>query len=68
MQEYRHRFRSELPYLYYQDLLNNLFRHPYIKIDYLRHGLGISRLTATKYLDLHDTHRLVKKYKLGIAG
>ena len=36
---------------YSQDLINNLFLHPYTKIDFLKDDLGVSRLTATKYLD-----------------
>jgi hypothetical protein len=43
MQEYKHRIRTELPKLYSQDLLNNLFRHPYTKIEYLQHDLSVSR-------------------------
>lgn len=34
-----------------QDLLNNLFRHPYTRIDFVMRDLGVSRPTATKYLD-----------------
>ena len=32
MMDYKHRIRAELPKIYSQDLLNNLFRHPYTKI------------------------------------
>jgi hypothetical protein len=35
MQNYKHRMREELPKIYSQDLLNNLFRHPYTKIDFV---------------------------------
>ena len=28
MMDYKHRIRAELPKIYSQDLLNNLFRHP----------------------------------------
>ena len=65
MQEYKHRIRTELPKLYSQDLLNNLFRHPYTKIEYLQHDLSVSRLTATKYLDQLASHGFVTKQKLG---
>ena len=36
---------------YSQDLINNLFSHPYTKIQFVEHDLNVSRLTATKYLD-----------------
>lgn len=51
MLEYKHQLRSVLEPLYSQDLLNNLFRHPYTKIQFIQEDLGVSRLTATKYLE-----------------
>lgn len=35
----KHKLRSELPKIYSQDLLNNLFRHPYTKIDFVMEEL-----------------------------
>ena len=43
MQHHKHKIRSELPKVYSQELLNNLFRHPYTKIDYVMVELEISR-------------------------
>ena len=51
MLRYKHRVREELPKIYSQDLLNNLFRHPYTKIDFIMQELQVTRITATKYLD-----------------
>jgi len=51
MQNYKQRIRSELGGIYSQDLLNNLFRHPYTKIEYLATELNKTRQTAAKYLD-----------------
>lgn len=51
MLSYKHRMRAELPKIYSQDLINNLFRHPYTKIRFLQDELNVSRITATKYLD-----------------
>jgi Fic family protein len=65
MMDYKHRIREELPKIYSQDLLNNLFRHPYTKIAYLLDDLQVSRLTATKYLDQLTEHGLLKKSKIG---
>jgi len=65
MQEYKHRIRSELPKMYSQELLNNLFSHPYTKIEYLQQDLKVSRLTAGKYLNqLNDSGFVIKK-KMG---
>ena len=65
MQDYKHRIRDELPKIYSQELLNNLFSHPYTKIEYVQHDLGVSRLTASKYLDQLDAYGFVKKQKIG---
>ncbi len=65
MQDYKHRIRTELPKIYSQELLNNLFSHPYTKIEYMQHDLNVSRLTAGKYLSQLTEHGLVKKQKIG---
>lgn len=59
------RLRGELPKLYSQDLLNNLFRHPYTKIEFIERDLGVSRPTATKYLATLEKSGLLRKTKLG---
>lgn len=65
MQATKHRLRSELPRVYSQDLLNNLFRHPYTKIDYVEHDLGVSRPTAVRYLEQLTQGGFVQKMKRG---
>ena len=50
---------------YSQDLINNLFKHPYTKIDFVMSDLEVGRITATKYLDELDQIGIVKKVKLG---
>jgi Fic family protein len=65
MQETKHRLRRDLPKLYSQDLLNNLFRHPYTKIEFIERDLGVSRQTAMKYLDALGSAGFVRKTKLG---
>ena len=50
-ENYKQRIRNEYPKIYSQDLINNLFNHPYTKIEFIERDLGVSRLTATKYLD-----------------
>jgi Fic family protein len=65
MQHAKQRLRGEYPKLYSQDLLNNLFRHPYTKIEFIERDLGVSRQTATKYLDQLGDAGFVRKVKLG---
>lgn len=65
MMDYKHRIRNQLPKLYSQDLLNNLFRHPYTKIEFVMNDLQITRLTAAKYLEQLVTHGFVQKQKFG---
>ena len=65
MQATKHRLRTELPKIYSQDLLNNLFRHPYTKIEFIERDLGVSRPTATLYLEKLSKAGFVKKMKLG---
>ena len=42
----KHRIRESYKF-YSQDLLNNLFSHPYTKIGFVERDLDVSRLTAT---------------------
>ncbi len=65
MQHYKEELKRQLPKLYSQDLLNNLFRHPYTKIEFVMDDLQVSRLTATRYLDLLTEKGLVIKQKMG---
>jgi Fic family protein len=62
----KHRMRAELPKLYSQELLNNLFRHPYTRIEYVQNDLGLkARQTAAKYLDTLADHGFVTKHRAG---
>ncbi len=65
MQQCKRNLRTKLPKLYSQDLLNNLFRHPYTKIDFVMDDLRVTRLTATRYLDLLTEQGFVSKQKIG---
>ncbi len=40
MQQYKQTIRKELPKLYSQDLLNNLFKYPYTKIEFLEREIA----------------------------
>ncbi|MCX6989493.1 MAG: Fic family protein, partial [Chlamydiae bacterium] len=63
MQNYKHKMREELPKIYSQDLLNNLFRHPYTKIDFVMNELQVTRATAIKYLEELVRIGLLSKHK-----
>ena len=63
--ETKKRMRTELPGIYSQELLNNLFFHPYTKVQYVTEQVGVSRITATKYLNQLTAHGFVTKYKAG---
>ena len=65
MADYKHRIRSGLPKIYSQDLLNNLFRHPYTRIDFLQNELGITRQTAARYLDRLAGEGFLEKHQAG---
>jgi len=64
LQDYKHRIRSDYKF-YSQDLINNLFMHPYTKIEFIQRDLQVSRLTAAKYLDGLVTGGFVQKQKIG---
>jgi Fic family protein len=62
--DYKQRIRASHRF-YSQDLLNNLFTHPYTKIEFLERDLGVSRLTATKYLDALSADGFLLKRRIG---
>ncbi len=64
MMDYKNRIRNALPKIYSQDLLNNLFKHPYTKIGFFEEDLGVSRKTATKYLDILVEQGFLQKEKV----
>jgi Fic family protein len=68
MADVKKRMRTEVPKLYSQDLLNNLFRHPYTRIEFLVTDLSISRQTAAKYLDTLAENGFVTKVTAGRAN
>ncbi len=64
MQDYKNRIRKELPKVYSQDLLNNIFKHPYTKIEFVMEDLDVSRKTAANYLNALQKHHFLKKQKI----
>ena len=67
MFEYKNLLRNNYKF-YSQDLLNNLFKHPYTKIGFIERDLGVSRITAANYLNQLAKDGLLKKEKLGTGN
>ena len=66
MLQYKHQIRrSNHPKLYSQHLLNNLFKYPYTKIEFLQTDLHNSRSTAIRYLDTMVKAGILTKHKVG---
>ena len=65
MQLYKRRLRQELPKIYSQDLLNNIFRHPYTKIEAVADDLRVHKNTAATYLNKLTTIGLLTKRNIG---
>ena len=62
--DYKHRIRAGFKF-YSQDLINNLFTHPYTKIEFVQRDLKVSRLTATKYIEALADGGFIQKHKVG---
>lgn len=67
MQASKHLLRDNYKF-YSQDLLNNLFKHPYTKIEFIVNDLGVSRLTAANYLNKLAEDGILRKEKLGTGN
>jgi Fic family protein len=65
MMEMKQKMRNDLPKIYSQDFLNNLFWHPYTKIEFVADELQVHRNTATKYLDELVNVGLLSKHRFG---
>ena len=67
MQEFKTLMKDKYKF-YTKDLLNNLFKHPYTKIEFVVNDLGVSRLTAANYLNKLAEDGVLKKEKIGTAN
>ena len=65
MLEYKFKIRDTLKKAYSHELLNNLFSHPYTKIEFVMADVDVSRLTATLYLNKLIERGLLYKVKSG---
>jgi len=67
MLKMKHHLRNTYKF-YSQDLLNNLFKHPYTKIEFLVEDLNVSRVTAANYLNELARDGVLKKAKSGTSN
>lgn len=65
MREYKGVLRPLFGKQYKHELLNNLFFHPYTKIEFIQRDMQVARNTASKYLDMIVKTGLVEKVKVG---
>lgn len=64
LQGHKHLIRDRYKF-YSQDLINNIFRHPYTKVAFVEEDLAVSRATATRYLDALAEGGILEKHRLG---
>lgn len=57
--------QNEAAKIYSKDLIEILFIHPYTKIEFLTEKLGVSRQTASIYLNKLEELNILKKEKIG---
>ena len=65
MNQYKKVLRPLFVKQYKHELLNNLFNHPYTKIEFVERDMMVSRQTASKYLDMITQTGLLQKIKMG---
>lgn len=67
MTEFKAVLRPKFGRQYRHELLNNLFFHPYTKVDFLEKELMVSRVTASRYLNSLLETGLIERVKVGKA-
>lgn len=65
MDNTQQRMQNELPKIYSPALVHTIFHYPYTKIELVEQELGITRITAAKYLKLLTDKGFVEKQKHG---
>ena len=65
MNKYKNILRPLFGNRYKHELLNNLFFHPYTKIEFVERDMMVLRKTATKYLNMIVDTGLLHKVKIG---
>lgn len=65
MQKHKQKIRKNLHKIYSHELINNLYKYPYTKIDFVAKDCNIHRNTASKHLEALVEMGILKKHKLG---
>jgi len=65
MSKYKFLIREKFPKIYTHELLNNIFKYPYTKIDFVMNDVNVTRLTATSRLNKLIEMKLLTKVKYG---
>ena len=65
MTEYKSVLRPLFGQQYKHELINNLFFHPYTKIEFMQNDMMVQRKTASKYLEMIVDIGLLDKVKMG---
>ncbi|WP_320002390.1 Fic family protein [Shiella aurantiaca] len=63
--EIQDKVKSEAPKIYSKDLIEQLFVHPYTKIEYISSGLGVERKAASRYLKTLESIGILKLEPIG---
>lgn len=65
MAEFKSILRPKFGKQYRHELLNNLFFHPYTKVEFLEKELMVSKITANRYLNTLVGTGLIERIKVG---
>lgn len=65
MAEFKSILRPKFGKQYRHELLNNLFFHPYTKVEFLEKEMMVSRITANRYLNSLVDTGLIERIKIG---
>lgn len=65
MQKHKSLIRDQLPKIYSHELINNLYKHPYTKIEFIAEDCQVHRNTAGKRLEELVSLGILEKVKIG---
>lgn len=65
MKQYKQKLRPLFGKQYKHELLNNLFFHPYTKIEFIHRDMMVQRKSASKYLEMIVKAGLLEKIRIG---
>ena len=68
MNRYKSILRPLFGKIYKHELLNNIFFHPYTKVEFVERDMHVERRTATKYLNIMVENDILSKIKIGTTN